>query len=126
MGYSLSATGSGEGGLAAASRQALTTEAQNKRMDIASQRDIALQNAYMQFMTTKDQQAFDMAKMQAQHQYNVKLAEMNQPSWWESLGPIVGMGLAMFGGPIGAAVGGAMAYGSTYGGSGQAGLENYA
>jgi hypothetical protein len=95
LGYGLSMSGSGEGGLAEASRLALTQEAQNKRMDIAATRDQMLQQAYIQFMTTKDQQAFDMAKMAAGYEYQRKMAEMNQPTWWDSLGSIVGMGMGM-------------------------------
>jgi hypothetical protein len=95
LGYGLSMSGSGEGGLAEASRLALTQEAQNKRMDIAATRDQMLQQAYIQFMTTKDQQAFDMAKMAAGYEYQRKMAEMNQPSWWESLGSILGMATAL-------------------------------
>ena len=105
LGYGLAMGGSGEGGLAEAARMQLTTEAQNKRMDIASQRDTMLQQAYIQFMTTNDAQAFELAKMAANYEYNRQIAEMNQPSFWDSLGPIVGMGLAMFGGPLGAAIG---------------------
>jgi hypothetical protein len=91
LGYGLSMSGSGEGGLAEASRLALTQEAQNKRMDIAATRDQMLQQAYIQFMTTKDQQAFDMAKMAAGYAYQQKMAEMNQTSWWSTLGSILGM-----------------------------------
>jgi hypothetical protein len=98
LGYSLSATGSGEGGLANASRLALETEAQNKRMDIATKRDQVLQQAYLQFMQTKDAQSFEMAKMKAGYEYNKQIAEMNQPSWWESLGGIVGSGFGIVGG----------------------------
>ena len=105
LGYGLAMGGSGEGGLAEAARMQLTTEAQNKRMDIAATRDTMLQQAYIQFMTTKDAQAFELAKMAANYEYNRQIAEMNQPSFWDSLGPIVGMGLAMFGGPLGAAIG---------------------
>ena len=95
LGYGLSMSGSGEGGLAEASRLALTTEAQNKRMDIASMRAKALQEAYLQFMTTKDTQAFELAKLAATYEYNKKMAEMNQPSWWESVGQIIGTGLGI-------------------------------
>lgn len=99
LGYGLSMSGSGEGGLAEASRLALQTEAQNKRMDISQRADQVLQQAYLQFMQTKDQQAFEMAKMGAQYQYAKEMAEMNEPSWWESLGGIVGMGVGLFGLP---------------------------
>ena len=98
LGYGLSITGSGEGGLAEASRLALTTEAQNKRMDIKNEYNKRLEGAYYQFMLTKDAQAFEMAKLGAQYEYQRKLAEMNQPSWWESLGSIVGMGFGIAGG----------------------------
>jgi hypothetical protein len=104
LGYGLSMQGSGEGGLAEASRLSLETEAQNKRMDIAAQRDMALQQAHLQFMQTKDAQAFEIAKMGVAYNYNKMIAEMNQPSWWESLGQIAGMGLAMFN-PVGAVTG---------------------
>ena len=96
LGYGLATAGSGEGGIAEASRLALTTEAQNKRMDIAAQRDTMLQQAYIQFMTTKDAQAFELAKMGAQYEYNQKIAEMNQPSWWQSLASIAGTVIGLF------------------------------
>lgn len=95
LGYGLSTSGSGEGGLAEASRLALSEEAQAKRMDISQRAGQVLQQAYLQFMQTKDAYAFEMAKVGAQYQYAKEMAEMNQPSWWESLGGIVGMGVGM-------------------------------
>jgi hypothetical protein len=91
LGYGLSAQGSGEGGLYEASRMQLQSEASNKRADIAAQRDTMLQQAYIQFMQTKDQQAFEMAKLGAQYQYQKQITEMNDPSWWSTLGSVLGM-----------------------------------
>jgi hypothetical protein len=99
LGYGLSATGSGEGGLAEAARYGLESEAASKRADIAQQAKTMEQQAYLQFMQTKDQQAFEWAKMQAQMYYNKQIAEMNQPSWWESLAGIVGTAAALFAPP---------------------------
>jgi len=96
LGYGLSMSGSGEGGLAEASRLALTTEAQNKRMDLAAQRETMMNQAHIQFMTTKDAQAFEMAKLWATQQYNKQMAEMNQPSWWESTAQILATAAAIF------------------------------
>lgn len=95
LGYSLNATGSGEGGAAEASRLALTTEAQNKRADISQRQGQTMQQAYVNFMTTKNIQQFEMEKLAAQQAFAKEMAEMNQPSWWGSLGSIVGMGLGL-------------------------------
>ena len=95
MGYSLS-QGSGYGGVADATRLSMTNEAMQKQQQIAAERDTELQKAYIQFMTTKDAQAFDMAKMYAQEDYAKKMAEMNQPSWWQSLASITGSMIGLF------------------------------
>ena len=95
MGYGLS-QGSGYGGVADATRLSMTNEAMQKQQEIASERDKMLQAAYVQFMTTKDAQAFDMAKMYAQEDYANKMAEMNQPSWWQSLASITGSMIGLF------------------------------
>ena len=95
LGYGLSMSGSGEGGLAEASRLALTTEAQNKRMDIATMASKMMNQAHIEFLNTKDSQAFELQKLNIQIQANKQVAEMNQPSWWESLGQIIGTGLGI-------------------------------
>jgi hypothetical protein len=96
MGYGLSTQGSGYGGVADATRLSLQNEAMSKQQDIAAQRDMELQKAYIQFMTTKDAQAFEMAKLYVQEDYAKKMAEMNQPSWWQSLASITGSMIGLF------------------------------
>ena len=100
LGYNQSA-GAGTGGWWNLARSGMETAGMQKGQEIANQwEQFKLQN-WLDYMNREDTQSFqkDMITRQTQAQLELmkQQAELNDPTWWNSFGSIVGMGLGIWG-----------------------------
>ena len=113
-GYMRSA-GAGTAGMWESGQFNMESKMMAVRSAIATTSENYMRELYNAWSNMKDQQSFqeEMVRLQAYYreEYAEKIAELNEPSWWSTLGGVVGSALALIPG-LGQAVGAAM--GITY------------
>jgi len=97
MGYNQYA-GAGTGGWWNLARGAMETAGMQKGMELADQWTQWQTDQYIKYMKLKDQQAHELQMAAFAYQQQMELmkqqAELNDPSWWQTFGSIVGMSAA--------------------------------
>jgi len=100
LGYNQSA-GAGTGGWWNLAKLGMETAGMQKGQQLASDWSQWQAGQEMNYMNREDQQAYglQMADLQYRQQLELmrKQAELNDPSWWESFGSIVGTATAIWG-----------------------------
>jgi len=99
LGYNQS-MGAGTAGWWNLARGGMLTEGMKKYQDIASDWERWQTGQYLGYMSREDQQAHQLKMQQIAYQQQLELmrqqAELNDPTWWQTLGSIVGIGLGIW------------------------------
>jgi len=105
LGYSQSA-GYGGSGMWDRAKVALGQTAMGARADAAQQSQDMILQGQLGFMQNKDAVSAQQQQLALQYDYNRRLAEMNDPSWWEQAAGVVGGVAGMAGGLTGLPING--------------------
>ena len=121
LGYNQSA-GAGTGGWWNLARSGMETAGMQKGMALADQWKQWEAQQHLGYLSQEDQQAHQLEMQRISYQNQLALmkqqAELNDSSWWSTLGTIAGIGLALWNPLAGAAVaGGGAIVGRGVGGS---------
>ena len=114
LGYNQSA-GAGTGGWWNLAKSGMETAGMQKGQQLASDWSQWQAGQHLGYLGREDQQAHQLKLQDLQYRQQLELmrqqAELNDPTWWNSFGSVVGIGAALlgfaFGGPAGGAAGGA-------------------
>ena len=100
LGYNQSA-GAGTGGWWNLAKSGMETAGMQKGQQLASDWSQWQGDQWRGYMQREDQQAYGMQMADLQYRQQLELvrqqAELNDPSWWESFGSIIGTGLGIWG-----------------------------
>lgn len=92
LGYAQSA-GAGTSGVWDAASLALRRQGSSTRMQIKNMAEQAMWKAEATYMAVGDQFAHQEQMAHIQGEYNLMMAELNSPGWWDALGSFAGFGL---------------------------------
>lgn len=95
LGYARSA-GTGGSGAYDAAAIAIERGSQQQLGSIKRSAEMYELGAYLKFMDREDQQSAQLQAMREGFDYQMRMAEENSASWWEGLGSIAGMALAIW------------------------------
>lgn len=100
LGYNQSA-GAGTAGWWNLAKLGMETTGMTKQMDLEQQWEMWEDQQKSNWAKMQDSQAHQMQMQRLQGQQQMELmrqqAELNDPTWWESFGSIIGMGLGIWG-----------------------------
>jgi len=99
LGYSQYGTGAGTSGTWEANKLALQKAAQEQYGNVAQLNQKIMQQLYLDYLNRKDTQKFQLELAKYAHEARMqemeKMAELNDESWWQSIGSSVGSFFAM-------------------------------